>query len=36
MTDLKATTPFQLSWATWIVIVAVLLVVVAVAVLFMR
>jgi hypothetical protein len=36
MSALRARMPFELSWATWIVIVAVLLVVVAVAMLYMR
>jgi hypothetical protein len=35
MSTPRARTPFELSWATWIVIVAVLLVVVAVTVLYM-
>jgi hypothetical protein len=36
MGTLKARTPFELSWATWIVIVAVLLAIVAAAVLYMQ
>jgi hypothetical protein len=35
MGALRARTPLELSWATWIVIVAVLLVIVVAAVLYM-